>query len=104
MVCIQCNQEFNSKRLDAKYCSSVCRAKFNRTDTVKRTDNVTDKRTDNTKPDVTVKCPKTEHPQGCLQCFHIRKDNKDNTLVCNSQYYDCDTWGVCIDSYHRGMC
>ena len=35
--CQQCNQEFESKRTDAKYCSAKCRVTANRV-----TDNVTD--------------------------------------------------------------
>ena len=42
MECIQCKKEFEG-RLDARFCSGSCRAKYNRTDN-KRTDNVTDKK------------------------------------------------------------
>jgi len=47
MECIQCKKEFEG-RLDARFCSGSCRAKYNRTDNKrtdnKRTDNVTDKK------------------------------------------------------------
>lgn len=45
-TCSSCGGSFEAKRKDAKFCSGACRAKFNRTDN-KRTDNLTEKRTDN---------------------------------------------------------
>ena len=46
MICTVCNKEFNSKRKDAKFCSSTCRSnKFRATDNPNAvaTDNATDK-------------------------------------------------------------
>ena len=115
-TCTQCKEEFEAKRATSRYCSSTCRSRGNRATlpdaTLRNEDDatlsVTDKDVSVTFPNCTqfkeTTCPEVEHAQGCLQCSRLQRDNKDDTLQCDSKYYDCSRWGKCIDSYHLAMC
>ena len=119
MKCIQCNLDYESKRATSKYCSAKCRVTANRDSVTK--DSVTplsvtksknakdlqvsaNKTLDKWTSDTVSQCPEVEHAQGCLSCLRLRKEKKDDTLQCNGTYVNCKQWGVCINSYHQGMC
>lgn len=79
MKCLNCNQEFTSKRADAKYCSASCKLKYNRIKTTDTDNNDTDNDTDNSKPLDTDKYKPLEYPE------HL-KTYTDHCNFCNHKF------------------
>lgn len=111
-VCVQCKGEFEA-RAGAKYCSPKCRVAYSRATETPQAPVETVAVTPKVKVPTPVKeapeaiqsdtCEYIEHPaDGCLACARARETRKDAT--CGERYIDCVKWGICIESYHRGMC
>ena len=86
MKCIICCKEFQSKRKDAKFCSSTCRSNKFRTDNP-ATDNATDK-------DATDKSVSRV------------SENKENNIIPNKDSWLCKVEDCNLQNMpgHGGMC
>ncbi len=126
-LCDVCGKAFNSSRVDKRTCSGRCQkalqrvkvdsmsesghgslikvdkglgldAKVDREEVVRQ--DIMQQEGSNKR----VRCPVTSHPEGCLRCSRLRNETGDALANCGATYYNCHQWGVCIESYHEGMC
>ena len=106
--CKQCKETFQGRK-GKRFCSSTCRLKAFRNETVSvETDKSVSKSITLTKLDAIKayqvlniktdnKCPEVEHATDCMLCKRLEKP-------CKEKYHNCINWGICIESYHKVMC
>ena len=87
MKCLNCNKEFEAKRTDAKFCSSLCRVTHNRVTDKSVTDKlpviVTDNETDIVTDKVSIP---TDYPKPTLNTPEHLKEYTDHCHFCNHKF------------------
>ena len=94
MKCKRCEEEFQSKRSTAKYCSDACRQSSHRKVSVTEDDSLALQNNDKS---LSVTCHKIDKPEDCSQCKRL-------DIPCKCQWwYSAKSWEH-VDSYHRSYC